>query len=237
MTEPEQPEPQQLEPGITDPRDLPLFPSAARKSARRRNNAVMLRPFRRPVYSIAATGRVATRINGSQDLVRAVGWGATMQLRIHFLRVAKARFGVEIYGGHTRFSRQRDYEAFEGNTVTRTTLLTHSDFSAGPSLQIPLGAVFIQFGGSAGIAISGLQRPLSADASEDDLVNDTDFLLRGGLSLGIPILNHHGLTIGAGIQHMFSGREIPLEPGNIDGPTTRPFSAWVEATLGYQIWF
>lgn len=226
----------ELDAAIARAEDLPYFPTAARKSAVRRNNDVMVRPFRKPVYTVAAAARLGALI-GRQRVVQPIGWGVAMHLRLHFLPVVKSRFGVEIHGGHSRFQERRDYESFTGNQLTRITLLTHTDFGAGPSVQIPLGAVFLQAGATAGVSVSTLLRPISADSTEDELISETDFLLRGGLSLGVPILNRHGLTIGVGVQHVFSNREVAIDPTATDSGKATPFSTWLETFLGYQVWF
>jgi hypothetical protein len=218
--------------------DLPYGPTAARKSAVQRNNDVLVRPFSRPVYSIAASGRFGTLLAGGTDVVQPFGYGFAAQLRIHFVGVVKSRFGIEFHAGHTRFSERNNYEGItEGSTITRVTLLTDTDFSAGPSMQIPLGPLFLQFGGSAGVALSTLYRPQSAEVSDDEHVSTSNFMLRGGLSLGVPVLNRHGLTIGAGVHHIFSPREVLVDPLDIELGTTRPFATWLEVLLGYQIWF
>ena len=226
----------ELDAAIARTEDLPYFPTAARKSAVRRNNDVLVRPFRKPVYTVAAAARLGVLI-GRQQVVQPIGWGVAMHLRLHFLPVVKSRFGVEIQGGHSRFQERRDYESFTGNQLTRITLLTHTDFGAGPSVQIPLGAVYLQAGASAGVSVSTLLRPISADSTEDELISETDFLLRGGMSLGVPILNRHGLSLGVGVQHVFSNREVAVDPTVTDGDKATPFSTWLDSFLAYQVWF
>ena len=62
--------------------------------------------------------------------------------------------------------------------------------------------------------------------------------MRGGLSLGIPIAQNHGLTIGLGVSQIFSDRELLRDPDDLpDGETTLPFDLWVDGLVGYQIWF
>ncbi|WP_146155447.1 hypothetical protein [Enhygromyxa salina] len=218
--------------------DMPYGATAARKSATQRNNDVLVRPFRKPVYSIAASGRFGTLLSGGADVVQPFGYGFAAQLRIHFVGVVKSRFGVEVHAGHARFSQRRDFESVDGGaTVTRITLLTDTDFSAGPSFQIPLGPLFVQLGGSAGVALSTLFRPLAADGVDDEAISTSNFMLRGGFSLGVPVLNRHGVTLGAGVHRIFSSREVAIDPRSPESPTTRPFGTWLEVLLGYQIWF
>jgi hypothetical protein len=235
---PSQPSPAEYEYPERDLADLPYGATAARKSAVQRNNDVLVRPFSRPVYSIAASGRFGSLLAGGAEVVQLFGYGFAAQLRIHFVGVVKSRFGVEVHAGHTRFSERNDYDGIvEGSKIKRTTLLTDTDFSAGPSMQIPLGPLFLQFGGSAGVALSTLYRPISAEASEDETVSTSNFMLRGGASLGVPVLNRHGITIGAGVHHIFSPREVVIDPQAAEPVTTRPFGTWLEILLGYQIWF
>jgi hypothetical protein len=217
--------------------DMPYFPTAARKSADQRNNDMLVRPFRQPIYSIAAAARFAYSLPG-RDVLQPFGFGFAAQLRIHFARVVKSRFGVEVYAGYTRFPRRVEYAEVEGSRpLTRLDLLGHTDVSAGPSMQIPLGPVFLQFGASAGVAFSTLTRTYSAEAVGDELRTSTDALLRGGASLGVPVLNRHGLSFGAGVQHVFSRERVVIDLQDPDGPTARPFGTWIEAYAAYQIWF
>jgi hypothetical protein len=237
--EPEAAQPEEYEFQERAFEDMPYAPTAARKSAVQRNNDVLVRPFRKPIYSVAAAGRFATSLIGGRDVIQPYGFGVAAQLRIHFLRVFKSRFGVEIYAGYTRFPQRVDYPAVEGvsSEITRLNLLAHTDVTAGPSMQIPIGPVFLQFGASAGVAFSTLTRTQSVEAIDDELVVSTDALIRGGLSLGVPIYSQHGLTLGAGVQHVFSKDEVAVDLADPEGDTTQPFGTWLEITLGYQMWF
>jgi hypothetical protein len=238
---PPEPDPDELESDpeefVRDPADMPLAPNAARKSAVRRNNEVLVRPFRRPVYSVIGLARFGMLLSDGAQLVQPFGYGFAAHLRIHFLPVAKSRFGVEVHAGHTRWPKRVQFEDLDGDKVARNALLTDTDFSAGPSLEIPIGPLFLGLGGSAGVALSSLYRPLSIDGVDDELVSATNFMLRGGLNLGIPVLNHHGINIGAGVHHIFSRRRVAIDPTSMDSPTVRPFGTWLEVSLGYQIWF
>lgn len=235
--EPEQPEHYEFE--VRRFEDMPYASTAARKSAVQRSNDVLIRPFEKPVYSVAAAGRFATSLIGGRDVIQPFGFGVAAELRIHFVRVVKSRFGVEVYAGYTRFPERVKYAPVEGVSaeITRLNLLAHTDISAGPSMQIPIGPVFLQFGASAGVAFSTLTRTQSADGIDDELVVSTDPLIRGGLSLGVPIYARHGLTFGGAVQHVFSRDEVPLSLANPDGPKAQPFGTWLEITLGYQMWF
>jgi hypothetical protein len=235
--EPEPPDDYELEQRRFE--DMPYAATAARKSAVQRNNDVLVRPFRKPVYSVAAAGRFATSLIGGREVIQPFGFGVASQLQIHFLRVFKSRVGVEVYAGYTRFPERVQYPSVEGVSaeITRLNLLAHTDVSAGPSIQIPIGPVFLQFGASAGVAFSTLMRTQSVEAIEDQLVMSTDALLRGGLSVGIPIYARHGLTVGGAVQHVFSRDEVPVDLANPDGPKAQPFGTWLEINLGYQMWF
>lgn len=237
--EPEAAQPEEYEFEERAFEDMPLAPTAARRSAAQRNNDVLVRPFRKPIYSIAAAGRFAYSLIGGRDVIQPFGFGVAAQLRIHFLRVLKSRFGVEIYAGYTRFPERVSYPAVEGVSaeITRLNLLAHTDVSAGPSMQIPIGPVFVQFGASAGVAFSTLTRTQSVEAVDDELVVSTDALIRGGLSLGVPIYSRHGLTVGAAVQHVFSRDDVAVDLADPEGPTTQPFGTWLEINLGYQMWF
>jgi hypothetical protein len=237
---PPEPEPEpdaELDYQLRDRTDMPLGATGARKSAVRRNNEVLVRPFRRPVYSVTAAGRFGTLLSSGAELVQPFGYGFAAALRLHFLPVGKSRFGAEIHAGHTRFPNRVLFDDVDGDKVVRKGLLTDTDFSVGPSLEIPIGPVFVGIGGSGGVALSSLFRPLSIDGFDDELVSATNFMLRGGLNLGVPLLNHHGLNLGAAVHHVFSPREVAIDPTNADSAKVRPFGTWLEVSLGYQIWF
>jgi hypothetical protein len=219
---------------------LPYAPTAARKSAIRRGNDVLIRPFRKPTYSVAAAARLGVLLGGGREIIQPIAWGVAMQLRVHFLQVVKSRFGIELHAGHTRWQQREDFEVVVGDAaqVTRISLLTHTDVSLGPSIEIPIGPVFLQFGGSGGFAVSTLARARSADASEDEQISEFDGLVRGGLSLGVPIANRQGLAFGAAAHQVFSNREVLVDlNGAADGPKTSPFSTWLETYAAYQVWF
>lgn len=235
--EPEWDPDSELDYELRDRTEMPLGATAARKSAVRRNNEVLVRPFRRPVYSVTAAGRFGTLLSSGADVVQPFGYGFAAALRLHFLPVLKSRFGVEIHAGHTRFPNRVLFDDVDGDKVVRKGLLSDTDFSAGPSLEIPLGPVFVGLGGSGGVALSSLFRPLTIEGFEDELVSTTNFMLRGGLNLGVPLLNHHGLNVGTAVHHVFSPREVAIDPTNADSAKVRPFGTWLEVSLGYQIWF
>jgi hypothetical protein len=220
--------------------DLPYAPTAARKSAVRRGNDELVRPFRKPVYSVAAAARLGVLLGGGREIIQPIAWGLAAQIRLHFVRVVKSRFGIELHAGHTRWQQRDDFEVVAGEAarLTRITLLTHTDVSLGPSFEIPIGAVFLQLGASGGFAVSTLTRPRSADPTEDDQISEFDGLVRGGLAIGIPIANGQGLAIGSAVQQVFSNRELLVDPnGPADGRKTSPFGPWLETYLAYQVWF
>lgn len=220
--------------------DLPLAPTAARKSAVRRDNDVLMRPFRKPTYAVAAVARLGALVADNQNLIRPLAWGLAMQLRLHFVRVGKARFGVELHAGHTRWQRRDEFAVLETDTakLSRISLLTHTDIAAGPALEIPLGPVFIQLGVAGGVAVSTLSRARSAESEDDLHIVQPNPLVRGGAALGLPIANNQGLVIGLAAQQPFSKREVLVDPqGPQDGAKTLAFDTWIETFLGYQVWF
>lgn len=219
---------------------LPYSATAARKSAVRRGNEVLVRPFRKPVYSVAAAARLGVLLGGGRDIIQPIAWGLAAQIRLHFVRVVKSRFGIELHAGHTRWQQRDDFQVVVGEVAPRTriSLLSHTDVSLGPSFEVPIGPVFLQFGASGGFAVSTLSRARSADAADDDHISEVDGLLRGGLSLGIPIINGQGLVIGSAVHQVFSNREILIDPNDPGtGEKTSPFDTWLEAYLAYQVWF
>ena len=233
-----EPEPEEaFEYELRDPRNLPIAPTPARKSALLRGNEVSIRPFRKPVFSAAAAFRFGILAGGGLDVMQPFGYGFGAQIRAHLLPVARARFGLELHAGHTRWSERDSFETFEGSSIERTRLLTATDVSLGPSLEVPIGPIFIQLGGSAGMAVSSLTRPTSADALDDEGTNAINFALRGGLSLGIPVFQGHGLSLFGAFSHVFSDREVAVELAAPDGDSTRPFGSTVEVGAAYTIWF
>lgn len=225
------------EPGFEE---LPLAPTAARKSATRRGNDVLMRPFRKPTYAVAAVARLGALVGGQREIIQPIAWGLAMQLRLHFVRVARARFGVELHAGHTRWQQRDEFELVEGDggKLTRISMLTHTDVSLGPAFEIPIGPVAVQLGGSGGFAVSTLGRAVSADTADDQRISEFDGLVRGGAALGVPIANNQGLVFGAAVHHVFSKREVPVDPlGVPEGRSAKPFGTWVESFVGYQVWF
>lgn len=219
--------------------DMPYAPTPARLSANLRGNEVLVRPFRAPVFSAAAAARFGVLLAGGRDVVQPYGYGFAAQLRAHFARVYKSRFGLELHAGHTRFPERQAFESplLEGLSVRRDKLLTATDVSLGPSLEIPIGPLFVQFGAGVGVGISSLLRPVSADPIDDEGVTAVNPLVRGGLSFGVPVFEGHGLTLGVGAQHIFSPREVPIVVDDPEGEQTRPFSSSLEVFAGYSIWF
>jgi len=219
------------------PRDLPYAPTPARKSALHRGNEALVRPFRKPVFSAAAAFRFGALVGGGLDVMQPYGFGFGAQIRAHFAPVNRARFGLELHAGHTRWSQSEAFETFEGATISRTSLLGTTDVAAGPSFEVPIGPVFVQIGGSAGMAVSSLRRPQSLDAEQDELDTAINFALRGGLGLGIPIYGGHGLSLSSSFVHVFSPREVAIDPAVAEGDRTRPFGSSIEAAAAYMIWF
>lgn len=238
---PSQPEPEP-DPGESMLRgrgDLPYGATAGRKSANLRGNQVLVRPFDEPVFSASAVARFDVLLAGGRDVVQPYGFGFAAQLRAHFVQVYKSRFGLELHAGHNRFPQRQNFTLDDefGTSISRTKLLSTTDVSLGPSLEIPIGPIFLQFGGGVGVGVSSLQRPRSADPIEDELVSAVNVLLRGGLQLGIPVYGNHGLNLGADVQHVFSQREVDIVLDLPEGEQTRPFATTLEAFGGYTMWF
>jgi hypothetical protein len=209
-----------------------------------RGNTV-LDPGRDRSFGAAAVGRFGWLLGGGSEFVQPFGFGFAAQLRFHLLKLglAPARFGFSFHGGHTRFVETDEYvmgdPADPGARVNRTTILSHTDLSLGPAFEIIAGPLILFVDGGAGVGVNQLTRPLSADPFQDQEAVSGDFLLRGGLGLGIPIRNNHGIVIGAGVQKFFSRVRRPPKPLAEDGAETQSvvFDLLLEAHLGYQAWF
>jgi len=194
--------------------------------------------------SAAAVARFGVLMGGGTEFVQPFGFGFAAQLNFHLLRLGTtpARFGFAFHGGHTRFLEQQRFvraDAELGQEVTRTTVLSHTDFTLGPSFEIVAGPLVLLVGAGPGLGVDQLVRPLSADPAMDQQAVDADFMLRGGVGLGIPIKNNHGLVVGAAVQKFFSSTRRPPNPLVEGGEATQsvPFDLLLEIFLGYQAWF
>jgi hypothetical protein len=217
--------------------------SATPEGPRRdRGNDVLQRELRKPTYSLAAIARFDTQLGNSQSVMQPYGFGFAAHIRIHALAIGRTRLGGVFHGGYSRWSERHLFSVpgDDQNRVTRSTLLYHVDLSLGPSLEIPAGPVFVIVDGSAGVGISGFQRPLSSEPAQDQTLRGADPLLRGGLALGVPIRNNHGIVLGAEFHKLFSERKIESDP-DPNSPAGEAnlaiFDMHVAGFVGYQLWF
>ena len=199
---------------------------------------------------------MGVQLRGGAKVIQPVGYGFGLRLLIHFASIERVRFGFVADGGHQRYRERRSFERELGDgakeEVQRFAMLTHTDFSLGPSAQIPVGPVFLVPSLALGLAISSFERPTDAEPQHDERIDTADLLLRGGLSLGFPLRNDQGLLLAADLNQIFSGsgEEDLINPGGpIDSEDTDDMAALAEETglplfdlhlvfsLGYQAWF
>jgi hypothetical protein len=209
-----------------------------------RGNTILDPSRDKRTFSAAAAGRFGILLGGGSEFVQPYGFGFAAQLYFHLLKMgaAPARFGFAFHGGHTRFLETQTFIRGDGDgeeTIERTTVLSHTDFSIGPSFEVIAGPLVLMFGGGPGLGVDQLVRPLTADPALDQQAVDADFLLRGSAGIGIPIKNNHGLKIGAGVQKFFSGTRLPPDPLAENGEETQSvvFDLLLEVHVAYQAWF
>ena len=212
----------------------------ASPSVARRGNDAITRE-RGPVFSVAAAPRLGILVGDGKRLMgQQVGFGAGLQFRVHALRLGPLRIGGELHLGHTRFIDRRTIDLDGGGTARRYASLGHTDFALGPSFQLVMGPVFAELGVSAGLGISSFVRPTSAFPSEEQQVDATSAMIRGGGHLGIPIRNNSSIILGAAVQKYFSRKKVVQNPDPLDPDKpadTNPFDLVVEVIVGYHYMF
>lgn len=210
-----------------------------------RGNTVLDPDDHKMSFSAAAVARFGALLGGGSEFVQPYGFGFAAQLHFHLVRMggAPAHFGFAFHGGHTRFVETNGF--LQGGTeddaleLNRTTVLSHTDLTLGPSFQVIGGPLVFLVSGGPGVGIDQLVRPVSADPKQDQQATSADFMVRGGAGIGIPIRNNHGLVIGAAVQQFFSGTRLPPDPLAADAEDTQTvvFDLVFESYLGYQAWF
>jgi hypothetical protein len=208
-----------------------------------RGNEAMRRD-RGPVFSLAAAPRLGVLLaGGAQVMSQPAGFGAGLQFRVHALHLGPVRLGGELQLGHTRFLDRRSVPHMvdgEDRRVRRYATLNHTDFAAGPSLQIVTGPIFWEAGFGAGLGVSSFVRPLGPYVVDEEQFTDVTAMIRGGGQLGIPVRNNHGFIIGAAVHKYFSRLQIVANPdpmGPEMEPDTNPFDLMLEISLGYHMMF
>ncbi|MCB9717936.1 MAG: hypothetical protein H6712_29070 [Myxococcales bacterium] len=187
--------------------------------------------------------RASILIGDGRRVIQPAGFGAELQFRAYALHLGRLRFGGEAHLGHTRVLERREVPHDDGNTivpVTRYAALDHTDFSAGPSVQIALGPVLLEGGAVVGLGVSNLVRPFGPFAPiDEEQVSDVTAMLRGGGQLAIPIRNDQGLVIGVHATRFFSRVQVVADPDPAmpdAEPDANPFDLVLEVGVGYQMW-
>lgn len=178
--------------------------------------------------------------------MQPVGFGAGLSFRVHGLRLGPIRLGAGIDLGHTRFIERRQVEGVvdsQAQSATRYAALSHSDFGAGPSIQVVLGPLYIQGDLTVGVGISSFVRPLGVLTTDEEHHSDVSAMIRAGGLIGIPIRNNQGVTLGTSVQRYFSTYQIVAQPQPEDPaivaaePDTNPFDLVLDVSLGYLFMF
>ena len=204
-----------------------------------------------PVFSVVAAPRLGVLLAGGAQVIQPVGFGAGFSFRVHGLHLGPLRLGAAVDLGHTRFLERRfvEGEAFgETQTARRYAALSHTDFGAGPSLQIAMGPIYLQGDLTVGVGISMFTRPLGILYIDEEQHSDVSAMLRAGGLIGIPIRNNQGLTLGAAMQRYFSRYQVVAQPvSGTDAsgdpsmveqePDTNPFDLVIDVSLGYLFMF
>ena len=198
---------------------------------------------RKPVYSVGAAARFGVLIGNGQDIVQPYGYGFAAQIRAHFLNLGVVRFGLGFHAGHTRFPELRTLEGVDEVTgefvkKDRWARISHTDLSLGPSFGVPLGPVILAGSVTPGLGIDQLFEPVTPFASQQDTeITSYDFLLRGGVALGVPIRKDHGISVGVAIHKYWSNAEYTVPAGKNAGEKFSPFDLMLETFVSYTAWF
>ncbi len=218
----------------------PAAPAAA--APKGRGNPVLARGVRTPVVGVAAAVRMGVLVgNGGVFVQPPLGFGFGLDLRYHALPIGAARLGFELQAGHDRFGDRRSFVVDQDGvptTVVRPLLLSHTDLTLGPSLQIPARVLFIELGGGVGLAVSSFRRPWSERPQDDEQVVGYDALVRGDAALAIPIVRDQGIRLGVAVNKIFSKRRVIGDPSDPAAtPDTAVFDLYLDVVLAYQAWF
>jgi len=200
-----------------------------------------------PVFSVIAAPRLGVLLAGGAKVIQPIGFGAGFSFRVHALHLGPVRLGAAVDLGHTRFIERRYVtgEAFgETQTARRYAALSHTDFGAGPSLQIAMGPIYLQGDLTVGVGISMFTRPLGILDIDEEHHSDVSAMLRAGGLVGIPIRNNQGITLGAAMQRYFSSYQVVAVPDTSGDPAmveqepdTNPFDLVIDVSVGYLFLF
>ncbi len=201
---------------------------------------------RGPVFSVIGAPRLGILLAGGAEVMQPLGFGAGFSFRVHGLRLGPIRLGAGVDLGHTRFIERRQVEGVvdsQAQFATRYAALSHSDFGAGPSLQLVLGPIYLQGDLTVGVGISTFVRPLGILTVDEEHHSDVSAMIRTGGLIGIPIRNNQGVTLGTSVQRYFSSYQIVAEPQPEDPalvpaePDTNPFDLVLDVSVGYLFMF
>lgn len=220
-------------------------PAGNPPSGTKRGNDVHARR-RGAVFSVVGAPRLGILLAGGADVMQPVGFGAGLSFRVHGLHLGPIRLGAALDLGHTRFIERRQVEGVvdgQAEFATRYAALSHSDFGAGPSIQVALGPIYLQADLTVGAGVSTFVRPLGVLTVDEEHHSDVSAMIRGGGLVGIPIRNNQGITLGASVQRYFSTYQIVAQPQPEDPailpaePDTNPFDLALDISLGYLFMF
>ena len=112
-----------------------------------------------------------------------------------------------------------------------------TDLAIGPAFRFTLGSprrpVTLSLVGRGGLALSQLLR--SVDANTQETYDGVGGLLRGEVSVAIPLGRQHGIGFGVTVGQIFDPTSADVEVGGEE--RAEPFDLTLDAYLGYHGWF
>lgn len=194
-----------------------------------------------PLFGVTAVIRLGVLLPGGSDVITPIGFGAGLDMRVHAARrFGPLRLGGGVHLGHTRFLSRRELDGEldgELQSVIRWASLGHSDFTAGPSLQIVMGPVFAELDAGVGVAVLVLRRPTGVEAGAEEQIDDVSLMIRPQVRVVVPIRQNQGIAIGVAYHKYVSGTQVPTDALDRDSEPTNPFDALVEIGVGYHFMF
>lgn len=206
-----------------------------------RGNTALSRKQRVPGPMVSASLRMAILAGSSLDFMQPVGFGFSLAFRGNLIKAGPARLGLGVVAGYNRWGQRLGFtdpsDPTGQNQLFRSATLSTFDFNGVAHLEVIAGPVIpmIEFGG--GLSVGRFVRPLSTEFNDEQSLTSFDPMIRGGLSLAIPIIDNHGIMIGGHVQQIFSGNRLALDPEDEESEERVVFDLAFEVALSYQGWF
>lgn len=184
---------------------------------------------------------MAILAGSSLDFMQPVGFGFSLGFRGNLIKAGPARLGLGIVAGYNRYGQRLAFadpnDPSGQDQVFRSALLSTFDFTGGAHIELIAGPVIpmLEFGG--GLSVGRYVRPLSTEFNDEQTLNSFDPMIRGGLSLAVPVVDNHAVVLGGAVQKIFSGSLLALDPDDPDSEQRVVFDLAFEIALSYQGWF